>query len=408
MKNENKFYLHCISCGEKYPGNTIIYRCQCGSLLEVRLKNLNFKQTPHKSGVWKYRGFLPQIDERYIVSHPEGNTNLYEVGINAKNGPNRIGQYIKTKNLWLKHEGQNPTGSFKDRGMTVGVSMARKLKRKAVACASTGNTSSSLASYAALAGIPCFVFFPKGKISSAKLSQSIAFGAINIQIDGDFDRAMELVEKVSLEYGIYLLNSLNPFRIEGQKTILFELLEQRNWQVPNWLVLPGGNLGNVSAIGKGLRELQDTGRIKKLPQVAVIQAAGANPFYQSFQSKFKRQYKVKAETVASAIRIGNPVSFEKAKKVILETNGIVEEVSDKEILDAKTLIDRVGIGCEPASATTVAGIKKLIEKGIIKADNDIVGILTGHILKDPKITEGKIYEETEETIGKRISKILRG
>lgn len=407
--NNDKFHLQCITCGEKYPGNKIVYRCNCGSLLEVKIINPKFKiENNSKSGVWKFKGLFPHIEEKYIVSHPEGNTNLYEVGINSKKGTDKIGKYVNSNHLWLKHEGQNPTGSFKDRGMTVGISMAKNLNAKAVACASTGNTSSSLASYAALAGIPCFVFIPKGKISPAKISQSIAYGAINIQIEGDFDAAMELVEKVSLDFGIYLLNSINPFRIEGQKTILFELLQQRNWQIPGWIILPGGNLGNVSAIGKGLRELRKLGKIKKIPQIAVIQASGANPFYQSFKAKFTRQFKVKADTLASAIRIGNPVSFEKAKKVIQETNGVVEEVKDQEILDAKAVVDNSGIGCEPASASTVAGLKKLIQKKIIGRDDHVIGILTGHLLKDPQVTTNKIYEETEKTVEKLISKILRG
>lgn len=378
----------CVSCSLKYKGDEIRYRCDCGEMLEIKInfpkidKDLFYKRFK-ESGVWRFKELLPAITTASIVSKPEGNTNIYEVGSSVQNGYSKIGQFVNSDKLYLKHEGENPTGSFKDRGMTVGISQAKSLKVKAVACASTGNTSASLASYAAQAGLRCFVFIPEGKISISKLSQALAYGAKTIQIEGDFDQAMETVQKVCNEFNIYLLNSINPFRIEGQKTILFELLQQLDWKVPDWIVLPGGNLGNTSAIGKALFELREVGIIKKLPRIAVIQANGANPFYQSYQNNFKKVVKLKAETVASAIRIGNPVSFIKAKKVIIESNGIVEEVTDQEILDAKAIVDSSGIGCEPASAATVAGIKKLISKKIINKRDTVVGILTGHILKDP-------------------------
>lgn len=397
-----KYFLRCVFCQKKYSGSEIRYRCDCGEILEVRISDLkkargiNIKNLfdkrlgsldfPYNSGVWRYKELVLPVDDKYIITRPEGNTNLYH-------GFQKISDYAGIKNLYLKHEGENPTGSFKDRGITVGISKAKELGVRAVACASTGNTSSSLASYAAQANLKCFVFLPKGKITASKLSQSIAYGAINIQLDGDFDTAMKAVEEICNEYGIYLLNSINPYRIEGQKTIIFEILQQLNWQVPDWIVLPGGNLGNTAAVGKGLFELQELGIIDTLPRIAVIQAKGANPFYQSFISGFKKRITVNAKTVATAIRIGSPVSFLKAKKVIQETNGVVEEVSDQEILDAKAVVDASGIGCEPASATTVAGIKKLREKKIIKQSDVVVGILTGHILKDPETTM-KYHQES--------------
>jgi len=226
------------------------------------------------------------------------------------------------------------------------------------------------------------VFLPAGNVASGKLAQSLAYGATTIQINGDFDDAMLLVERVCNELGIYLLNSLNPFRIEGQKAIGFELLQQLDWQAPDWLALPAGNLDNTSAIGKAFRQAHQLGLIEHMPRIAAIQAAGANPFYRSFMQGFSKQERVQAHTVATAIKIGNPVSYTRARRVIEESNGIVEEVSDDEILAAKAVIDRSGIGCEPASAATLAGIRKLVARGIIKRDSSVVGILTGHLLKD--------------------------
>src|SRR6266567_1065439 len=268
--------------------------------------------------------------------------------------------------------------------MTVGVTMASLLGAQAVACASTGNTSASLASYAAQAGMRGIVFLPAGNVTVGKLAQSLAYGATTIQIDGDFDAAMQLVEQVCNDLGIYLLNSLNPYRVEGQKSIGFELLQQLNWQAPDWLVLPAGNLGNTSAIGTAFRQAHQLSLISHMPRFASIQAAGANPFYRSFKQGFARQEQVQAQTVATAIKIGNPVSYTRARRVIEESDGIVEEVTDEEILAAKTIIDRAGIGCEPASAATLAGVRKLVARGIIKHDEQIVGVLTGTLLKDSK------------------------
>ncbi|TMD90806.1 MAG: threonine synthase, partial [Chloroflexi bacterium] len=385
------------------------YRCDCGGVLDVELAPptgaIGLRQLfderasapptwpvntgnilPDHSGVWRYRELILPVPGQYIVSRPEGNTGLYPVGTEncgaGRIGHRQIGSYAGLDHLFLKHEGENPTGSFKDRGMTVGVTMASLLGAQAVACASTGNTSASLASYAAQAGMRGIVFLPAGNVTVGKLAQSLAYGATTIQIDGDFDAAMQLVEQVCNELGIYLLNSLNPYRVEGQKSIGFELLQQLNWQAPDWLVLPAGNLGNTSAIGKAFRQAYQLSLISHMPRFASIQAAGANPFYRSFQQGFTMREPVQAQTVATAIKIGDPVSFTRARRVIEESNGLVEEVTDAEILAAKTIIDRSGLGCEPASAATLAGIRKLVERGVMKRDESVVGVLTGNLLKD--------------------------
>ena len=405
--------LRCVECSTLYPGMEAgwkpRYRCDCGGVLDVELapptgaKGLRqlFDERasvpptwpvntgnilPDHSGVWRYRELILPVPGQYIVSRPEGNTGLYPVGTEncgaGRIGHRQIGSYAGLDHLFLKHEGENPTGSFKDRGMTVGVTMASLLGAQAVACASTGNTSASLASYAAQAGMRGIVFLPAGNVTVGKLAQSLAYGATTIQIDGDFDAAMQLVEQVCNELGIYLLNSLNPYRIEGQKSIGFELLQQLNWQAPDWLVLPAGNLGNTSAIGKAFRQAYQLSLISHMPRFASIQAAGANPFYRSFQQGFTMREPVQAQTVATAIKIGDPVSFTRARRVIEESNGLVEEVTDAEILAAKTIIDRSGLGCEPASAATLAGIRKLVERGVMKRDESVVGVLTGNLLKD--------------------------
>ena len=405
--------LRCVECSTLYPGMEAgwkpRYRCDCGGVLDVELapptgtKGLRqlFDERasappawpvntgnilPDHSGVWRYRELILPVPGQYIVSRPEGNTGLYPVGTEncgaGRIGHRQIGSYAGLDHLFLKHEGENPTGSFKDRGMTVGVTMASLLGAQAVACASTGNTSASLASYAAQAGMRGIVFLPAGNVTVGKLAQSLAYGATTIQIDGDFDAAMQLVEQVCNELGIYLLNSLNPYRVEGQKSIGFELLQQLNWQAPDWLVLPAGNLGNTSAIGKAFRQAYQLSLISHMPRFASIQAAGANPFYRSFQRGFTTRESVQAQTVATAIKIGDPVSFTRARRVIEESNGLVEEVTDAEILAAKTIIDRSGLGCEPASAATLAGIRKLVERGVMKRDESVVGVLTGNLLKD--------------------------
>ncbi|HEY6286842.1 MAG TPA: threonine synthase [Ktedonobacteraceae bacterium] len=428
--------LRCVECASLYPGvsEQPRYRCDCGGVLDVDAKKHHLlqqepalqagfetlttsepdvkpfagahlrqlfeervlqsptwpvnvvTQLPDSSGVWRYRELILPIPEQYIVSRPEGNTGLYPVGRencgNHRAGHSQIGHYAGLDYLFLKHEGENPTGSFKDRGMTVGVTMANLLGARAVACASTGNTSASLASYAAQLGLPGIVFLPSTNVAAGKLAQSLAYGATTVQIEGDFDDAMRLVEQVCNELGIYLLNSLNPFRIEGQKAIGFELLQQLEWEAPDWLVLPAGNLGNTSAIGKAFRQAHRLGLISRVPRIAAIQASGANPFFRSFMSGFSHREHVQAQTIATAIKIGDPVSYSRARQVIEESNGVVEEVTDEEILAAKTVIDRSGIGCEPASAATLAGARRLVERGIIKHEERVVGILTGNLLKD--------------------------
>jgi threonine synthase len=339
---------------------------------DVRLSSW---QPLDRSGVWRYRELLPPLPAAAIVTRPEGNTALYQHP--------QLTDWTGCEELFLKHEGENPTGSFKDRGMTVAISHARTIGAQAVACASTGNTAASVAAYAALAGLPSVVFLPAGKIAAGKLGQAIAYGARIVQVEGDFDAAMRLVEEAGRELGLYLLNSVNPFRLEGQKTIVFELLHQLGWSVPDWIVLPGGNLGNTAAFGAALAQLRDVGWLERLPRLAVIQAAGAAPFYAAYRSGFREFRPVAAETIATAIRIGNPVSYERARRAIELTDGLVDTVSDEEILEAKARVDRTGIGCEPASAASVAGVRKLVARGVIRPGDRVVAILTGHVLKDP-------------------------
>ena len=295
----------------------------------------------------------------------------------------RAGEYTGLKNFLLKHEGENPTGSFKDRGMTSGISMAKMLGAKTVACASTGNTSASMASYAAKGGHKAVIFIPSGKIAYGKLAQALAYGGQTLQIDGNFDDAMSLVQEVCRELNIYLLNSINPFRIEGQKAILFEILQQLDWNVPDWFIIPGGNLGNNTALSKGLMELYELGIINKIPRMAVIQAEGANPLYRMWKNNTSYKAVKDPDTIATAIKIGNPVSWGKSMRGIKWMNGVVEQVSEQEIMDAKAMVDASGIGAEPASCCTVAGAKKLVDSGVISPEASAVGILTGNLLKDP-------------------------
>jgi threonine synthase len=389
--------LQCMDCGQQYPIDRVIYSCEtCGGLLDVchdleHLRKTISRQTfdqrlgsldaPYNSGVWRYKELVyPDVDNGLIVSRPEGNTNLYYTP--------KLAEWVGVKQLYLKHEGENPTGSFKDRGMTGGLTQARVLGMDRVACASTGNTSASLASYAAFGGLEGIVFFQNKHVALGKLAQAIAYGATCVQVNADFDRNLELVREVAAQLGIYVLNSINPFRLEGQKTIMFEAIQQLRWQVPDWIVCPGGNLGNSSAFGKGLHELYELGLIDRMPRLAIIQAEGANPLYKSYQNGFEHYEPVLAETIATAIKIGNPVSYKKAVRALKWTNGVVEQVSDQEIMDTKALIDRQGIGCEPASACSVVGIQKLVQKGIIGRDETVVGILTGHVLKDAEVVVG--------------------
>lgn len=330
------------------------------------------------SGVWRYRELLSFVDDpAHVVTLREGNTPLFD-------GP-AAARYGGLDAIQFKHQGYNPTASFKDNGMTAGVSQARKLGMQRVACVSTGNTSASMAAYASAAGMQPIIFLPQGKIAYGKLAQALEYGALTLQIDANFDQILALVRKLAEELGIYLLNSINPFRIEGQKTIVVELLDQRGWRVPDWIVLPGGNLGNVSALGKGLRELRAIGIIDRLPRVAVVQAEGAAPLAHMLQADGIRHFEPveDPETLATAIRIGNPVSWTKAVYELGVTNGLALSVTEQEIADAKAVIGRCGFGCEPASAASLAGIRKLTASGVIGSDADVVAILTGHLLKDP-------------------------
>ena len=398
--NQSKAALRCIEskCRREYPINERLYTCSsCGGLLDVaydfhlegsatelkeRFSERKATETDEdRSGVWRFRELLPFIDDfDRVVTLAEGNTPIY-------NAPGSA-EYAQIASLRFKHQGMNPTGSFKDNGMTTGVTQAARIGARAVACASTGNTSASMAAYAARAGMRAVVFIPAGEIAWGKLSQALEYGAAVVELEGNFDDAMRVVREVANETELYLLNSINPFRLEGQKTIIIEMLEQCSWRAPDWIVLPGGNLGNVSAFGKALHELAELGFIKHMPRLAVVQAEGAAPFYDLFASSDRSQLKPvdKASTLATAIKIGNPVSWKKALRALGWTDGVVERVSEQEIADGKAIIGRDGIGCEPASAATLAGIKRLAATGIIERDSDVVAVLTGNLLKDPNYT----------------------
>jgi threonine synthase len=389
-------FLACIrtECRAKYPITDVIYQCpRCGGLLEAdydwsgtdtggwkrlwrgrRLDNSPLNQ----SGVWRYREAFPFLDsESDVVTLREGNTPLLR--------STRAAEYAGLDGITFKHQGFNPTGSFKDNGMTCGVTQAIRLGRTRVACVSTGNTSASLAAYASAAGLTPIIFLPQGNISFGKLSQALEYGALTLQVDANFDQILALVRQVAERSDVYLLNSINPFRIEGQKTMAIEMLDQLDWRVPDWVVMPGGNLGNCSAFGKGFLEMKQLGLIDRLPRIAVVQAAGSAPFFDFMKAPAEDAFVAVAspETLATAIRIGDPISWPKAWAVLKETRGIVESASEQEIADAKAVVGRSGIGCEPASAATLAGIRKLVSRGVIEKGADVVGILTGNVLKDP-------------------------
>jgi threonine synthase len=305
------------------------------------------------------------------VSYPEGNTPLLERAA--------VARWAQADGLLLKHEGLNPTGSFKDRGMTVGVTQARRVGARAVACASTGNTAASLAAYAAQAGLPALVFVPRGQVAPGKLAQSLAYGAHTLSVNGDFDQCLALVQEASEALGFYLLNSVNPFRLEGQKTIVLELLQQLAWDPPDWIAVP---VGNTAAFGKALAEARAWGLVGRVPRLLAVQAEGAAPFALSFREGFARRHRVRAETVATAIRIGDPASYDRAVRAIRETDGVVAAVPDDELLEAKGVIDAAGVGCEPASAASVAGVRRMVAEGVIGRGARVVAVLTGHLLKD--------------------------
>ena len=394
MASHGATTIHCMSCGNEVDDRTNASVCpRCGGLLAVQHSPLGrgvdlrerfderaraigrHSTAVNRSGVWRYRELVLGAEDGDVVSHPEGNTPLI--------ARDAVAAYAGVPALLLKHEGHNPTGSFKDRGMTVALTQARRIGARAVACASTGNTSASLSAYAAQAGIPSFVFVPAGKVSSGKLAQTLAYGARMLRIEGDFDDCLRLAREASAQLGVYLVNSINPFRIEGQKTIVFELLQQLGWDAPEWIALPAGNLGNTSAFGKALSEARALGLISRMPRLLSVQAAGAAPFVQGFAEHFARRVRVEAETRATAIRIGDPASWDRAVRAIEETNGHVVAVTDDEIFEAKRIVDRSGVGCEPASAASVAGVRKLVRDGTISTGARVVAVLTGHVLKDP-------------------------
>jgi threonine synthase len=380
-------------CRAHFPITDVIYNCpRCGGLLEVwyppppaapaELKRIwrerRMSNAPlDQSGVWRYREIIPFLESfDRVVTLREGHTPLLPAPPAAA--------YGGLDALTFKHQGFNPTGSFKDNGMTCGVAQALRLAMPRVACVSTGNTSASMAAYASAAGLHPIVFIPHGNISYGKLAQALEYGAKTLQVEANFDQILALVRTLAERLGIYLLNSINPFRIEGQKTIIVEMLDQRDWNPPDWIVLPGGNLGNTAAFGKALRELHALGFIARIPRLAVIQAEGAAPFYHLMRAPAGGFHAVSyPETLATAIKIGDPVSWPKALREVACSGGLVEKVTEQEIADAKAVIGRCGIGCEPASAATLAGIRKLTASGVMAADTDVVAVLTGNLLKDP-------------------------
>jgi threonine synthase len=405
------FRFRCIGCGSITHSAAQDFRCaECGNLLEITDSSWNSRNpTALKSlwrerrtlnapldlsGVWRFRELLPAPQsEQQVVTLREGNTPLYELPQSSL--------ITGVPRLYAKHQGLNPTGSFKDTGMTVAATFARQAGYRWVACASTGNTSASMAAYAARGGMRSLVLVPEGKISWSKLSQALDYGALTCQLRTDFDGCLRLLQELVRRAPVYQLNSINPFRIEGQKTLAFELLEQLEWQPPDHIIVPGGNLGNSSAIGKALIEMLDLGLIPRLPKLSVIQAEGANALVRTLrEAGGNHLVSLEAETRATAIRIGNPASWEKAVKVLRATGGACEQVSELEIAQAKVEIGGEGIGCEPASAVTLAGLKKLLRQGFVKLEETVVLVLTGNLLKDPDFTlefhRGDLFQGTAD------------
>jgi threonine synthase len=420
-------FQRCINpaCAATAAVDDMAFVCpRCGGLLDVaydwnRLpppKSLHDFETKWAdranplsfSGVWRFRELLPFAAAEQILTIGEGQTILQKADAAA----GYVG--LDAGHLFLQYEGLNPSGSFKDNGMTAAFTHARMVGARRAACASTGNTSASLAVFCSATGLMrAVIFIGSGKISYGKLAQALDHGALTVQIAGDFDDAMQRVQQVARKLGIYLVNSINPFRLEGQKTIMFRVLEALRWEVPDWIVVPGGNLGNVSAFGKAFIELGELGLVKRLPRLAVINAAGANTFHQLFE-KHKLRWNngkpderianayfseldakhTRASTIASAIEINRPVNLSKALRSLDRCGGVVREVTDQEILDAKAKVGAGGLGCEPASAASVAGTKKLRQEGVIAKDERVVCILTGHQLKDPTATVA--YHSTDQ------------
>jgi len=417
-------YTQCIipSCGRTYPVHEVRTECEkCGNLLDVKynghvspkLKDVFYERRNHEgnifdeSGVWRFRELINFVDvntedydeySKILVSldGDEGKTKPFHL--------TKVAEFVglESDNFWLQFEGNNPTGSFKDNGMSTAFTHAKMLGIKKVACASTGNTASSAAAFAANEWMEAIIFIGEGKIAKGKLAQILDYGAKVIQIKGDFDDAMARVKELAKKKEVYIVNSINTYRIEGQKTMMHRVLDYLEWNVPDWIVVPGGNLGNTSAFGKAFMELYEWGWIRKIPRIAVVNAEGANTFYRLFNEKNLRWNKgniddeiiknyqsylerkgLRAKTKASAIEILKPVNLKKALRTLEFTHGIVAQVSDKQMLDARAIVGRNGFGCELASAATVAGIQKLVNEAIIEKDETVVGILTGHMLKDP-------------------------
>ncbi len=408
----------CINpdCGAEFDCGRSLFKCpECGELLDV-LYDWDKVEVPSKmsdfaarwatrgdrldfSGVWRFRELLDFCDDKYKVTIGEGQTILQRNDDLAKQLDMKPGR------LYLQYEGLNPSGSFKDNGIAAAFSHAKMVGTESIACASTGNTSASMALYAHSCGLKCTVLIGSGRIAFGKLSQAMDFGAHTIQIRGDFDDCMRQVQDVCSELGIYLVNSMNPFRLEGQKTIMLRIIEQLGWEVPDWIIVPGGNLGNSSAFGKMFFELKQLGLIERIPRMAIINATGANTLTDLFNNKKLRWNGGRVDqaiidefyadltarnfsphTCASAIEISRPVNLKKCLRTLDVCNGVVLAVTDEEILDAKAQVGMYGLGCEPASAATIAGLKHLRADGIIGADERVACVLTGHALKDPNVT----------------------
>ncbi|GJG86492.1 threonine synthase [Gemmatimonadetes bacterium T265] len=402
----------CARCGAAYGPLTLLAECPaCGGLLDLHVPPpdvcgadlrarfdarradrdapVTFAADPgpaRRSGVWRFRELiLPGATDAECVSQPEGDTPL------VYREP--VARWAGHDALLLKHDGFNPTGSFKDRGMTVALTQARRAGARAVACASTGNTSAALAAYAALGGMAGLVLVPAPRagagggavpqVALGKLAQTLAYGARTLLVRGDFDRCLALLRAHAESLGVYLVNSVNPYRVAGQQSVAFEVAQQLGWSAPDWVVLPAGNLGNTSAVGAALRTMRALGLLARTPRVAAVQAAGAAPFARAFREQFAARHAVEADTVATAIKIGDPASWERAERVVRETDGVVTDVSDADLLEAKAAVDASGLGCEPASAASVAGVRRLAREGVIRPGETVVAILTGHVLKDP-------------------------
>lgn len=396
--------IKCILCGAEYSLGDIIYNCKnCGSILEVLIQPDVSKDIfeCRESTMWKYKEFMP-VDQSKIISLQEGGTPFIKC--------DRLGRDLGVK-LHVKVEGSNPTGSFKDRGMSVGITKALELGVNTVGCASTGNTSASLAAYAARAGLKCVVLLPSGKVALGKLAQAMFHGADVLSVNGNFDEALEAVTALALEGKLYLLNSINPFRLEGQKSIGYEIVDDLGWKSPDRIILPVGNAGNISAIWKGIKEFYEAGFISDLPRMTGIQAIGSSPITNAFRKGSDEIIPVEnPETVATAIRIGAPVSAVKALRAIYDSDGFAETVTDDEILDSQKLLARTeGIGVEPASASSIAGLRKLVDSGEIDQGEEVVCIVTGHLLKDPNTAINACKKPVSiEADAESLSRVLDG